>query len=213
VAYAKPKNRGALAGRLRRAQTFLRMLGIEISFTRESRAGTRTITIRAGIENRTTIVSAVSAVCKRLPLHLDRPLKASTRAGTCETLPTLLTLLTHSEVPKEGEGPEIDCTGLPGRMTVTLDRTKPGFRGLGSRHRRPATWLLLPGRSPGSGQPMPTSALSPPSRYVAAAGSRARRVDRSQPPKKRINADRLSHPSPQENPTDAIGAEHALVEE
>jgi hypothetical protein len=36
-----PRNPGALAGRLRRAQTFLRMLGIEISFTREGRAGTR----------------------------------------------------------------------------------------------------------------------------------------------------------------------------
>jgi hypothetical protein len=57
-----PRNPGALAGRLRRAQTFLRMLGIEISFTREGRAGTRTIRISAGIENRATIVSAVSAV-------------------------------------------------------------------------------------------------------------------------------------------------------
>jgi hypothetical protein len=36
---------GALAGRLRRTQTFLRMLGIEIAFTREGRAGTRTIRI------------------------------------------------------------------------------------------------------------------------------------------------------------------------
>jgi hypothetical protein len=57
-----PKNPGALAGRLRRVQTFLRVLGIEISFTREGRAGTRTIRISAGIENRPTIVSAVSTV-------------------------------------------------------------------------------------------------------------------------------------------------------
>jgi hypothetical protein len=57
-----PKNPGALAGRLRRAQTFLRMLGIEISFNREGQAGTRTIRISAGIENRATIVSAVSTV-------------------------------------------------------------------------------------------------------------------------------------------------------
>src|SRR5215472_13599227 len=28
---------------------------------------------------------------------------------------------------------------------------------------------------------------------------------------KRINADRLSHPSTQKNPTDSIGAEHALA--
>ena len=45
-----PQNPGALAGRLRRAQTFLRMLGIEISFTRGGRAGTRTIRIIAGAE-------------------------------------------------------------------------------------------------------------------------------------------------------------------
>jgi hypothetical protein len=59
---AWPKHPGALAGRLRRAQTFLRVLGIEISFSREGRAGTRTIRISSGIENRATIVSAVSSV-------------------------------------------------------------------------------------------------------------------------------------------------------
>jgi hypothetical protein len=37
------KNPRVLAGRLRRAQTFLRTLGIEITFTREGRAGTRMI--------------------------------------------------------------------------------------------------------------------------------------------------------------------------
>jgi hypothetical protein len=58
-----PQNPAALAGRLRRAQTFLRMLGIEISFTREGRAGTRTIRIIAGVENRATmsVLSAASA--------------------------------------------------------------------------------------------------------------------------------------------------------
>jgi hypothetical protein len=55
-----PKNPGALAGRLRRAQTFLRVLGIEISFSREGRAGTRTIRISSGVENRATTVSVVS---------------------------------------------------------------------------------------------------------------------------------------------------------
>jgi len=47
-----PKNPGALAGRLRRVQTFLRMLSIEISFSREGRAGTRTIRISSSVENR-----------------------------------------------------------------------------------------------------------------------------------------------------------------
>jgi len=40
-----PKHPGALAGRVRRAQTFLRSLGIEVLFSREGRAGTRTISI------------------------------------------------------------------------------------------------------------------------------------------------------------------------
>jgi GNAT superfamily N-acetyltransferase len=43
-----PRDPRALAGRLRRAQTFLRMLGIEIAFSREGRAGTRTIHMSAG---------------------------------------------------------------------------------------------------------------------------------------------------------------------
>jgi hypothetical protein len=42
-----PNNPRTLAGRLRRAQTFLRTLGIEIDFSREGRSGTRTIRIRS----------------------------------------------------------------------------------------------------------------------------------------------------------------------
>jgi hypothetical protein len=38
-----PKNPRALAGRLRRCQTFLRSVGIDIAFTREGRTGTRMI--------------------------------------------------------------------------------------------------------------------------------------------------------------------------
>jgi hypothetical protein len=52
-----PENPRALAGHLRRAQTFLRALGIEIAFSREGRAGNRIITMRASPEN---IVSTVS---------------------------------------------------------------------------------------------------------------------------------------------------------
>jgi hypothetical protein len=54
-----PKNPRALAGRLRRAQTPLRALGIEIVFGREGRSGTRTIRITATGENRAP--AAVSA--------------------------------------------------------------------------------------------------------------------------------------------------------
>src|ERR1700675_1052003 len=41
----------ALAGRLRRAQTSLRTLGIEIAFSREGRAGTRIIRISTSRED------------------------------------------------------------------------------------------------------------------------------------------------------------------
>ena len=58
-----PKNPRALAGRLRRAQTFLRTLGIEIVFGREGRLGTRTIRITAIGENQSrNTVSTVSRV-------------------------------------------------------------------------------------------------------------------------------------------------------
>ena len=58
-----PKNPHALAGRLRRAQTLLRTLGIEIVFSRVGRSGTRTITITAKGQSRSrNIVSTVSRV-------------------------------------------------------------------------------------------------------------------------------------------------------
>src|SRR5207247_10901889 len=50
-----PKNPRALAGRLRRAQTFLRALGIDIAFSREGRGGSRIIRITV------STVSIVSA--------------------------------------------------------------------------------------------------------------------------------------------------------
>jgi hypothetical protein len=45
-----PKNPRMLAGRLRRAQTFLRTLGIEIAFSREGQAGRRMIRLSAARE-------------------------------------------------------------------------------------------------------------------------------------------------------------------
>jgi len=56
-----PKSPRALAGRLRRAQTFLRTLGIEIAFGREGRLGTRTIRITAIGEDRSR--NTVCTVC------------------------------------------------------------------------------------------------------------------------------------------------------
>ena len=58
-----PKSPRALAGRLRRAQTFLRTVGIEIAFGREGRFGTRTIRITAIDEDQLrATVSTVSRV-------------------------------------------------------------------------------------------------------------------------------------------------------
>ena len=70
-----PKSPRALAGRLRRAQTPLRALGIEIVFGREGRLGTRTIRITAIGENRThNTVSTVSRVSDRVGgAGLNRP--------------------------------------------------------------------------------------------------------------------------------------------
>jgi hypothetical protein len=56
-----PKTPRALAGRLRRAQTFLRALGIEITFFREGRTGTRMIRVSTSTETTVSSVSIVSA--------------------------------------------------------------------------------------------------------------------------------------------------------
>jgi hypothetical protein len=46
-----PKHPRALAGRLRRMQTFLRVLGIDISLSREGHAGSRVVRIGRTLEN------------------------------------------------------------------------------------------------------------------------------------------------------------------
>jgi hypothetical protein len=53
------KNPRALAGRLRRAQTFLRTLGIEVTFSRDGRAGKRTISVSTLTEHTVSTVSSV----------------------------------------------------------------------------------------------------------------------------------------------------------
>jgi hypothetical protein len=58
-----PKTPRALASRLRRAQTFLRTLGIEITFSREGRAGTRMIRVSTALECTVSTVSIVNGVC------------------------------------------------------------------------------------------------------------------------------------------------------
>jgi hypothetical protein len=60
-----PKSPRALASRLRRVQTALRALGIEIAFSREERGGTRIIRITASHEN--SCENTVSTVTDREP--------------------------------------------------------------------------------------------------------------------------------------------------
>jgi hypothetical protein len=54
-----PKTPRALAGHLRRAQSFLRALGIEVTFSREGQAGNRIIRMRATTEHTVSTVSTV----------------------------------------------------------------------------------------------------------------------------------------------------------
>jgi len=65
---AWPKSPRALAGRLRRAQTSLRVLGIEIAFTREGRSGTGIIRMSASTPKQSgKAVSSVSTVSNAGP--------------------------------------------------------------------------------------------------------------------------------------------------
>jgi hypothetical protein len=75
-----PRYPGALAGRLRRAQTFLRTLGMEISFSREGRAGTRKITISSA-ESCEMSVSAVSSVSANCHSHKHWGIGSATTRG------------------------------------------------------------------------------------------------------------------------------------
>jgi hypothetical protein len=66
------KNPRVLAGRLRREQTFLRTLGIEITFSREGRTGTRMIRVSTSRETATshqaksmTYATSTRANCRR----------------------------------------------------------------------------------------------------------------------------------------------------
>jgi hypothetical protein len=64
------KNARALAGRLRRAQTLLRSVGIEITFSREGRTGSRMIRVSTNSKNCVSTVSIVGA-CRSNGGHGD----------------------------------------------------------------------------------------------------------------------------------------------
>jgi hypothetical protein len=79
-----PKSPRALAGRLRRAQTFLRAMGIEIAFSREGHAGSRVIKMHTRFESS---VSTVSSVHSNGSTRHESPMKAphkGNRVANCD---------------------------------------------------------------------------------------------------------------------------------
>jgi CoA-transferase family III len=105
-----PKSPRALAGRLRRAQSLLRTLGIEIVFGRERRLGMRTIRITAIVSNRShNTVSTVSHVSDNgHGANLNHP-----RPGVEQALisQTMLTVLTQNSRRSSGQEKEIAAAG------------------------------------------------------------------------------------------------------
>jgi hypothetical protein len=77
-----PNNPRALAGRLRRPQTFLRAVGIDIAFGREGRAGNRVIRMRATRENTVRTVSSVGEVGSRSAGEQSPPRPSSPSVST-----------------------------------------------------------------------------------------------------------------------------------
>jgi len=81
-----PRNPRALAGKLRRMQTFLRTGGIEIAFSREGRAGTRTIHMSAALDN--SLGNTVSTVSggwdEASPIRYESPHERRATVGRAE---------------------------------------------------------------------------------------------------------------------------------
>jgi hypothetical protein len=89
------KNPRAVAGRLRRAQTFLRAVGIEITFSRDGRLGTRMIRVSTKVENCVSSVSIVGANPALMALtEISLALLGSQNQQ--QLLRTMLTVLTQA---------------------------------------------------------------------------------------------------------------------
>jgi hypothetical protein len=89
-AWANPR---ALAGRLRRAQTFLRTLGIEITFSREGRGGTRMIRVSTGTE-----ATGHHRQCRFQQRLWGQPIRrfCDPKLGKARSVMTMLTVLTQT---------------------------------------------------------------------------------------------------------------------
>ncbi|MEA3150893.1 MAG: hypothetical protein QOD56_1832 [Gammaproteobacteria bacterium] len=81
-----PRTPRTLAGRVRRAQTFLRTLGIEIAFSREGHAGARMITMSVAQEPAETSSgpSAASATVNRGPSRCKYRRKKACRTSVAD---------------------------------------------------------------------------------------------------------------------------------
>ena len=117
-----PKNPRALAGRLRRAQTFLRALGIDIAFSREGRAGSRVIRIRATHE---TTVSTVSSV---------RHNGSQSGSGQPPPAPTGAVPRDHCRADLAGRGPAEACPSRSQTMLTVLTQMSAFVAGVPYLH-------------------------------------------------------------------------------
>jgi hypothetical protein len=101
------KNPRALAGRLRRAQTSLRALGVDISFSREGSNGSRVIRMRSSFEN---TVSTVSSVCTGPePVPELRPLGSASVPCENHRTDTRPTLAASTKMADGADGADAKC--------------------------------------------------------------------------------------------------------
>jgi len=107
---AWPDNPRALAGRLRRAATFLRKVGIEMAFEREGRARTRTIKIT------TTPITAAPEMAVAQPSASSASSAPASKPNPSNGLPP---------APSRTVGDDTDGRRLLGRSTVHANPLKP----------------------------------------------------------------------------------------
>jgi hypothetical protein len=123
-----PDSPRALAGRLRRAATFLRKIGIDVGFEREGRARTRMIRITTTGKSASPETQAAQPSASSIP-PADQP-KAN--SGNGFALPGLRTAGSLAEGSTGGNG-------SPVRINPLKSNTETGADGADSRHSRQST--------------------------------------------------------------------------
>jgi hypothetical protein len=105
------KNPRALAGRLRRAQTFLRTLGIEITFSREGRTGSRVIRMHTTLENTVSTLSTVRDVGSQSVSGQRGPPDDNGRSFLAEPCPTEHVTVTAADDADGADANTAFCVG------------------------------------------------------------------------------------------------------